>query len=163
MVSASIWLNKLISWDGGSQDINQVLTAAFGAGDYLDCIKDLRARGIDPLSYINSLDKVRTLLILRQYNQFIIAWGQIIDSLPIVSDLRKRCIRALRKTSGIYGILPASHTVTFPLSKPGPRCFSSGGFTDIWKLEDETDRSRIFAVKSFRVCEQDPVENINKV
>ena len=57
-VSAAISLVKIVNWDGTSQDVKQALTTAFGAEDYLDCIKDLRARNIEPLSYINSLDKV---------------------------------------------------------------------------------------------------------
>lgn len=52
------------NWDGKSQGIDQVLTAAFNAEDYLECIKDLRARNVDPLSYVNSLDKVGSLSFL---------------------------------------------------------------------------------------------------
>ena len=63
--SASIPLKEIANWDGKSQDISRVLTAAFGAKDYLDCIKDLRVIGIDPQSYINSLDKVSTQLSLK--------------------------------------------------------------------------------------------------
>ena len=57
-VSASIFLKKVANWNGESQDIDQALTAAFGADDYLACIKDLRAHDIDPPSYINNLDQV---------------------------------------------------------------------------------------------------------
>jgi hypothetical protein len=57
-VSASASLKKVANWDGKSQDIGQALTTAFGADDYLDCIKNLRALGIVPRSYIGSLDKV---------------------------------------------------------------------------------------------------------
>ena len=57
-VSASTSLIKIAAWDGTSHDIKQVLTSAFDATDYLDCIKNLRERNIDPLSYINNLDKV---------------------------------------------------------------------------------------------------------
>ena len=56
--SASVFLEQITNWDGKAEDICQALTAAFEATDYLDCIKDLRARNIDPSSYINSLDKV---------------------------------------------------------------------------------------------------------
>jgi len=56
--SSFIYLIKVANWDGKSQDIDQVLTAAFNAEDYLDCIRDLQAGKIEPLSYINSLDKV---------------------------------------------------------------------------------------------------------
>ena len=57
-VSASILLNKVVHWNGSPHDITQVLNAAFDANDYPDCITNLRARNIDPLLYINSLDKV---------------------------------------------------------------------------------------------------------
>ena len=61
--SASSFLMKVANWDGESRDIDQVLTAAFNVGDYPACIKDLRAQQIDPLSYINNVDKVRLHLI----------------------------------------------------------------------------------------------------
>ena len=88
--------------------------------------------------------------------------GQIIDGRLVDPGLRRRCLRALRKTCGLYGILPDSHTVTYPLSKPGPRAVASGGFGDVWRLVDETS-DIAYAVKSLRVYEQDPVEKINKV
>ena len=56
--SASISLRKIADWDGESQDIYEVVTAAFEAPDYLSCIKDLQAVGINAKTYINSLDKV---------------------------------------------------------------------------------------------------------
>lgn len=55
---ASTLLKRVANWDGKSQDIYHVLETAFGLQDYLDCIKNLEARGIDPESYINNLDKV---------------------------------------------------------------------------------------------------------
>ena len=58
--STPLLLDRVVNWDGRSPDIDQVLAAAFGAEDYLDCLRNLQAQGIDPLSYINSLDKVRT-------------------------------------------------------------------------------------------------------
>jgi len=142
-VSASTSLTRVVNWDGKSQDIKQALTTAFDANDYLDCIKNLEKRGIDPSSYIDSLDK-------------------IIDILQADPDLQKRCIRALRKTCGIYGVLPTSHTVRFKFTKPGQRPFASGGFSDVWRVSDERNRDRMFAVKSLRVYEVDPVEKINK-
>jgi len=51
-------LIKVVNWDGESQDIYWVVTTAFDAEDYLDCIRNLRERGIDPVPYINNLDKV---------------------------------------------------------------------------------------------------------
>lgn len=69
-VSASISLIKVVNWDGKSQDINQVLTAAFDAEDYLDCIKNLRQRNIDPQSYIDGLDKVSPYSIQKHHAWF---------------------------------------------------------------------------------------------
>jgi hypothetical protein len=88
---------------------------------------------------------------------------QIIDSLPTDSELRRRCIRALRKTCGLHGVLPTSHTVTFTLSRSRRRPPFSGGFSDIWKVTDEEHHDRAYAVKSLRVYEQDPYDNIAKV
>ena len=163
VASASISLIKVVAWDGTSQDIKQALTAAFDANDYLECIRDLRGRDIEPLSYINSLDKVSLYSIRRHHALFTPIRQQIIDSLPANSELRKRCLRALRKTCGIYGILPTSHVAPFTLNKPGQRPFASGGFSDVWRVADERNQDQVFAVKSLRVYEVDPVEKINKV
>ena len=57
---------EIANWDGKSQGIDQVLTALFGTEDYLDCIKNLRARNIDPVAYINSLDKVGSSSVLNR-------------------------------------------------------------------------------------------------
>lgn len=63
MISTFDLLNKVAHWDGSPHDIKQVLKAAFDANDYLDCIGDLRAQKIDPLLYIDSLDKVGSFSI----------------------------------------------------------------------------------------------------
>ena len=77
--------------------------------------------------------------------------------------MRKRCIRALRKTCGLYGIVPTSHVISFTLRKPGRRSFGHGGFSEIWRVRDEGNPDLVFAVKSLTVYEQDPLEKINKV
>lgn len=64
--SASISLNGIANWDGKSPGIKENLNAAFGAQDYLDCLRDLSARGIEAQSYINGLDKVRSNKISKQ-------------------------------------------------------------------------------------------------
>ena len=89
---------------------------------------------------------------------------QIIDKIPINSELQRRCVRALRKTCGLYGILPTSYEVTSTLNRPRyGRPFASGGFSDVWKVTDEKNSDLVFAVKALRVYEQDPIEKINKV
>jgi len=69
--SASISLKKVANWDGRPQEIHTVLTAAFDAKDYLECIKDLRARQIDPSSYINNLDTVSQNSVSKRLARFI--------------------------------------------------------------------------------------------
>ena len=160
--SASILLNKVVNWDGKSPDINQVLTTAFKAKDYLDCIRDLKGRGIDPVPYINNLDKVCAHLISTHQAQFLTVLRQVVDSLPVDSELKRRCLRALRKTCGLQGILPDSYTITYSLSKPSGKPFSKGGFSDVWKVTDEKNE-QVFVVKVLRVSEEDPVEKVNKV
>lgn len=61
--SASISLMKIVNWDGTSHDIEQVLVAAFDADDYPDCIKVLQEQRIDPILYIDNLDKVSSYSI----------------------------------------------------------------------------------------------------
>ncbi|KAF9789402.1 kinase-like domain-containing protein, partial [Thelephora terrestris] len=78
------------------------------------------------------------------------------------STLRRRCIRALRKTCGLYGVLPTSYTIAFTLQGRLMRPFASGGFSDIWKMVDEANPGCHFAVKSLHVYEGDPIERINK-
>jgi hypothetical protein len=56
--STSISLKKVANWDGTFQDIEQVLSTAFKAEDYLDCIKDLESHNIITQTYIDNLDKV---------------------------------------------------------------------------------------------------------
>lgn len=86
---------------------------------------------------------------------------QIVDRLSTDLDLRRRCIRALSGTCGLYGILPTSHVFAGKLSKPGQQPFASSITFDVWKLTDE--KHRVFAVKSLRVCDGDLVEMVKEV
>ncbi|KAF9789406.1 kinase-like domain-containing protein [Thelephora terrestris] len=143
MVPTPLWLSDVVNWDGNSPDIDQLLATAFGAKDYLESIKDLEGRGIEPPTYINTLDKA-------------------FDILPVDSDMQRRCLRALRKTCGLYGILPDSYEVTYPLSRlPDQRPFVHGEFFDVWRMIDKTSE-KAYAVKSLRVYEADPIEKITK-
>lgn len=58
---------KLANWDGKLEEVHDVLTAAFCAEDYLECITDLRARHIEPSSYIDCLDKVSSHSIQKHH------------------------------------------------------------------------------------------------
>ena len=53
----------IANWDGKSQDTSEILTAVFKDEDYMDCIGNLRATDIDPLSFVNNLDKVGPRLV----------------------------------------------------------------------------------------------------
>ena len=90
-------LKEIANWNGKAQDIPRVVAAAFGADDYVECIRNLQEKGIDSGSYINSLDKVRCALSLaRQHARLPNAWVQRTDSLPDDSDLQNRCLLGLR-------------------------------------------------------------------
>jgi len=55
---AATLLKQVAEWDGKSQEIRKTLAAALDAGGYQECIKDLKAQGIDPQSYIDNLNQV---------------------------------------------------------------------------------------------------------
>lgn len=57
-VPTVISLTEVANWDGKSQEIRNVLTTAFNAGDYPECIKNLPALHIEPQLYINKLNLV---------------------------------------------------------------------------------------------------------
>lgn len=121
-----------------------MLTNAFTAKDYPECIKDLPGRRIDPQAYIDGLD-------------------QIIDNLPAGSAIFYRAVRALRKVCGIYGLLPYSHIISRGLtlvnSGQAKRPFASGGFSDVWKAMNS---GRPYAIKQLRTYEVDNIEKVKK-
>ena len=153
--------NKAFS---STQEAAQTLEATFGTSDYLDCIEDLNACGVDPQRYINGLDAVSPHPSLGQtclaYNDL----AQITDTIfPTDPALGKRCVRALRKTCGLHGLLPTSHIISFGSSRPGPLPFASGSSSDTWRFVDNEDQDRVFAVKSFRVYTTDDIESVTRV
>ncbi|KAF9644871.1 kinase-like protein [Thelephora ganbajun] len=134
-------LHRIAHWDGSSQGMSQVLTTVFAAEDYLDCIRDLGKRNIDPQMYINSLD-------------------QIIDILPIYSGVRKLCIQALTETCILYQLLPTSYTFASRLSESSSTPFASGRHASVWKITN--DEGAVFALRALCVYETDPVESYYK-
>ncbi|KAF9647848.1 kinase-like protein, partial [Thelephora ganbajun] len=100
---------------------------------------------IDPQAYIDGLDR-------------------IIDILSPGSEFYHHCLRALRKTCGIYGLLPSSHILPPGLvlvtTSNMKRPFASGGFSDVWKARG--NGGQIFAIKSFRIYELDDLQYLRK-
>ena len=158
---ALVLLKKVAGWDGISEGISEVLTTAFGAEDYLDCVRNLEAHGIEPLSYIDNLDKVDSNLFRWRYSHLVQIWRQITDSLPPDSDLRNRCIRALSGTCELYETLPTSYAIPFTLTKPGPTPFKTNGLSYVWRLTDEGNFGQVFAVRSYRF-EGNPIKWITQ-
>ena len=85
--------------------------------------------------------------------------SQAIDILSPKSDIHERCVRALGKVCGIYGLLPDSHKVKSTLTT-SQHAIASGGFSDIWKATNEKDE--VFAVKVLRMY-QDNAAQVKKV
>ena len=61
------FISLIATWDGESQDASEILTTVFEAEDYMDCIENLRTTDIDPLSFVNNLDKVSPRLVEGQH------------------------------------------------------------------------------------------------
>lgn len=142
------------------REITRALTNALGAADYSDCVKDLRRVGIDPQSYINGLDKVCPSFIPLPVTVHSRPSGyQAIDILSHESDIHERCVRALSKVCGIYGLLPDSHEVGLNLTV-GDHPVTFGGFSDIWKAAGTN--GEVWAIKMLRVYQND-IERMKKV
>ena len=60
-------ISLIANWDGESQDASEILTTVFEAEDYMDCIENLPTTDIDPLSFVNNLDKVGPRLVGGQH------------------------------------------------------------------------------------------------
>jgi hypothetical protein len=70
--SASAHLSRISKRTVSSQDARQVLTAAFTATDYLDCLKNLAGCRIDPQAYIDGLDQVGSRLSMLASSPLIV-------------------------------------------------------------------------------------------
>jgi len=142
-----------------------VLTAALSAHDYIDCIKNLTGWEIDPQAYVDGLDQVCPRLPVPMGVMLTAVPHQMINTLEHGSEVYYRCLRALRKTCGIYGILPASFCMSQGLNLVTTgkmkRPFASGGFSDVWKARG--DDGQIFAIKHIRTYETDDLKNVEKV
>ena len=163
--SASAHLSRISQRNVSRQDAQQVLTAAFTADDYPACIKDLNGRNIDPQAYIDGLDQVSSCPSMFTSSTLTGVPHQITDILPTGSEIYNRCLRALRKTCGIYGLLPSSHHMpqglTLVTSGEFKRPFASGGFSDVWRARNEN--GQLFAIKHIRTYEVDNQEHMRKV
>ena len=161
-VSASVYLSLISKNAVPPRDIQQVLTAAFAADDYTDCIEDLKKWEIDPQMYIDGLDQVSSHLHTITSNMLTAFPYQIIETLESGTEIYHRSLRALQEACGTYGLLPPSHIVSEQLTLIGKRAYASGGTSDVWKARGEG--GRIFAVKTLRVYpEYDDLRLVQKV
>ena len=80
---------------------------------------------------------------------------QAIDILSPESDIHERCVRALSKACGIYGLLPDSHKIKATLTT-SQHAIASGGFSDIWKATNEN--GEVFAVKVLRMYQNNALQ-----
>jgi len=157
--SAAVHLRRISQ--GVPRDPQRVLTAAFTATDYLDCINNLARWQIDPQAYVNGLDQVGSRLSVPASDPLTPLLHQILETLSPELDIHKRSLRALRKACGIYGLLPDSHLLPRGLTTVNKRPFASGGFADVWKARSRDNQ--VFAVKSLRVYEVDNFADVKKV
>ena len=163
--SASAYLSLISQKEVSQKDAQEVLTTAFLAHDYIDCIKNLTGWKIDPQAYVDGLDQVCPRLPVPVGVVLTAVPHQMLNTLEHGSEVYYRCLQALRKTCGIYGIPPASFSVsqrlTLVTTGGAGRPFASGGFYDVWKARG--DDGQIFAIKHFRTYETDDLTRTKKV
>ncbi|KAF9651826.1 kinase-like protein [Thelephora ganbajun] len=144
-MSAADYLSLISKNRVSCRDAQRVLTAVFAAHDYIDCLGNLPGWSIGPQKYIDGLDR-------------------IIDTLSPGSEFYHRCLRALRKTCGIYGLLPSSYIMPQGLvlvtTRNVKRPFASGGFSDVWRARG--NGGQFFAIKHLRTYEVDDLQHIGK-
>lgn len=163
--SASEHLSRISKNKVPPQDAQGVLTAAFEVDDYVDCIRNLIRWEIDPQAYVNGLDQVCSRLSMHMGSMLMAVPHQIINVLSPGSGIYYRCLRVLRQTCGIYGILPTSYLMgqgpTLVTTGTMRRPFASGGFSDVWKARN--DDGQIFAIKQLRTYESHGLQHVKKV
>ena len=136
--------------------VSQILTNVLNAEDYDKCVRDLCSHKVDPQSFIDGLDKVCSgpSLFLTTLHSHPLGY-QAIDILWSRSDIHERCVRALSKACGIYGLLPDSHEIKSTLTM-SEHANASGGFSDIWKATNEN--GEVFAVKALRMYQNNALQ-----
>ena len=163
--STSIHLSRISQNTVSPQEAQQVLTDAFTADDYFECLENLTGWKIEPQGYIDGLDRVCASLVILTGSTPITVPQQLIDTLESGSEIYHKSLRALRRTCGIYGLLPASHLISERLSLvitgQMKRPFASGGYSDVWKARN--DGGQIFAIKQLRSYEADNLRHLKKV
>ena len=161
-----IYLDLISQNAVSSRDAPRILTAMFDAKGYDNYIENLDKLGIHPQAYIDGLDRVSSCpLGVFSSATLTLVPQQILDTLNIQSQIYRRGLRALRKTCGIYGLLPSSYTVSGELTLVTTghmrRPFASGGYSDVWKAFD--CEGHIFAIKQLRVYLVDDLKRVEKV
>lgn len=146
---------------GVPQDPQQVLTAAFTAIDYSDCIKNLPRWQVDPQAYINGLDQVGSHPSVLFSDRLTPLLYQILDTLSPELDIYRHCLRALVKVCGIYGLLPTSYIVPPGLTVVNKRPFASSIHAGVWKARNMDNC--YFAVKHIYVYEVDDLMDLTGV
>lgn len=163
--SASVPLSLISQKEVSPQDAREVLAAALTAHDYVDCVQNLAGWDIDPQAYVDGLDHVRSHLSALLGTLLTKFLCQMISILSPGSDIYYRSLRALRKTCGIYKILPASYRMPLGLALTTvgkmKRPFASGGYSDVWKARN--DAGEVFAIKHLRTYQTDDLTNAKKV
>jgi hypothetical protein len=128
-------------------NVPRALPTIFDAPDYTSTIQGLSKE--DLKMWVDRLDQVYRPWSpsLPRISGYLIL-SQVIDSGVFAEELRKRTLRALRKTCGAMSILPTSHYFHPKLYKTSNRPMT-GGTADVWRVED--DQKKLYAAKVFRV------------
>ena len=111
-------------------------------------------QGDDALTLVDILDQVSRLRIIAVLRLTPV---QAFEAPNMELDLRRKCVRVLRRVCGSEAILPRSCILSENISKEGDIAIASGGFADIWKGRHNGNR---VCIKAFRAY---TVENLSKI
>jgi hypothetical protein len=114
-------------------------------------------QGDDALTLVDILDQVSRLRIIAVLR---LTPAQAFEAPNMELDLRRKCVRVLRKVCGSEAILPRSCTLSENISKEGDIAFASGGFADIWKGRHNGNR---VCIKAFRAYTAEDLYKIKQV
>lgn len=116
-------------------------------------------QGYKALTLVNVLDQVRKLRLIRA--SLFDRSAQAFEAPNVSLDLRRRCVRILRRVCASQYILPSSCTLLYNISKEGDAPFHpSRGFANVWKGRHNGNFVRI---KAFRMYAAEDLSRVKKV
>jgi hypothetical protein len=114
-------------------------------------------QGDDALTLVDVLDQVSRLRIIAVLR---LTPAQAFEAPNMELDLRRKCVRVLRRVCGTEAILPRSCILSENILKEGDIAFASVGFADIWRGHHNGNR---VCIKAFHAYMDENLYRIKQV